>query len=797
MALTFSRRLGGAGLALMLLSPVLHAQSDTPEAPLTAPAERAYDLPAQPLRAALLRFAEQAGVDLIVGAADLDGQRSRPLKGRYSVDGALDTLLAGTGLGYRTDQQAESGRVTVRLIPAPPAQSAAHQLEDVVVSAARGHTVAGKSPRKITMISRQQIEEQMAISDDPGAVLANLIPSYSPSRQKLSNTGETFRGRTPQFLIDGVPQSNPLRNGGRASHTIDLSMVERIEVIHGASAEYGLGATGGIINFVTRRPEKPGFQQHVGVSLTSDDDFQSDGLGHKLDYRFTGQTERWDIVAAASRQERGLFYDGRDRAIGFAYPGEIQDSTSHDLFLKAGYWLDDNQNITFSANRFELEGDHDYRAVPGDLANDIPTSAEKGGAEGEPMFNKVTTTRLSYSHGNWLGNELDAQVYYQDFEGQFGALRSGSFQDPALAPVGTLLDQTRNESEKMGSQFTLKRQGLLRDHLDLATGFDVLSDETRQSLVLTDRVYVPETEYRNYAGFVQLDLRPLDRLAFSGGARYEYAKLKVDDYRTVEANNGVLVRGGDPDFDEMLYNIGATYQFTDQVQLFANYSEGFGMPDVGRVLRGIDETGQDVDNLLALKPIVTDNREVGLRFNGERTRFEVSYFESDSDYGERLTEENGVFVVNREKVEIKGVEATLDWRVTDAHELGLTYTHQEGESDTDGDGDVDTTLNGLSVAPDRVGATWNARWNDTLRSFVQVNHYRDRSFDQDDLDFDGYTLVDASLVRALPVGRVKLGVENLFDKDYVTYYSQAGRVSPDFYFTGRGRVYSLGYSVDF
>ncbi len=489
-------------------------------------------------------------MDLIVGAADLDGQRSRPLKGRYSVDGALGTLLAGTGLGYRTDQQAESGRVTVRLIPAPPAQSAAHQLEDVVVSAARGHTVAGKSPRKITMISRQQIEEQMAISDDPGAVLANLIPSYSPSRQKLSNTGETFRGRTPQFLIDGVPQSNPLRNGGRASHTIDLSMVERIEVIHGASAEYGLGATGGIINFVTRRPEKPGFQQHVGVSLTSDDDFQSDGLGHKLDYRFTGQTESWDIVAAASRQERGLFYDGRDRIVGFAYPGEIQDSTSHDLFLKAGYWLDDNQNITVSANHFELEGHHDYRAVPGDRDAGLPTTATKGGAEGDPMFNKVTTLRARYSHGNWLGNEIDAQVYHQDFEGQFGALRSGSFQDPALAPIGTLLDQTRNESEKLGSQFTLKRRGLLRDRLDLAAGFDALSDETRQSLVLTDRVYVPETEYRNYAGFLQLDLRPTERLAFSGGARHEFAKLKVGEYRTVADNGAVLVDGGDPDFEE-------------------------------------------------------------------------------------------------------------------------------------------------------------------------------------------------------------------------------------------------------
>ncbi|MCC4310228.1 TonB-dependent receptor [Alcanivorax marinus] len=792
----FSRRLGGAWLALVLIAPAVQARSPAPATPPASVAERTYDLPAQPLRTALPGFAEQAGIDLIIGDADLEGRRSPALRGRYSVRAGLDALLAGSGLDYRAEAR-DGGRLTVRLIQAPAASAAPHQLDDVVVSAARSYTVAGKSPRKITMISRQQIEEQMAISDDPGAVLANLIPSYSPSRQKLSNTGETFRGRTPQFLIDGVPQSNPLRDGGRASYTIDLSMVERIEVIHGASAEYGLGATGGIINFVTRRPEQPGFQQHVGVSLTTDDDVQSNGLGHKLDYRFTGQTERWDIVAAASRQERGLFYDGRDRIIGFAYPGEIQDSTSHDLFLKAGYWLDDNQNITVSANRFELEGNHDYRAVPGDRDAGIPTTATKGGAEGDPMFNKVTTLRASYSHGNWLGNQLDAQIYHQDFEGQFGALRSGSFQIPPTDPDNLLLDQTRNESEKLGSQFTLKRRGLFNNRLDLATGFDALSDETRQSLVLTDRVYVPETEYRNYAGFLQLDLRPTERLAFSGGARHEYAKLNVDDYRTVAANGAVRVDGGDPDFEETLYNLGLTYQVADDVQLFANYSEGFGMPDVGRVLRGIDEPGQDVDTLLALEPVVTDNREAGLRFNGERTRFEISYFESDSDYGERLSEENGVYVVNREKVEIKGVEASLDWRASDAHQLGLTYTHQKGESDTDGDGTVDTTLSGISLAPNRLGARWGARWNDGLRSLVQLNHYFDRSFDQPDLDFDGYTLVDASLVQRLPVGRLKAGVENLFDKDYVSYYSQSARADNDFYFTGRGRVYTLGYEVDF
>lgn len=60
----------------------------------------------------------------------------------------------------------------------------------------------------------------------------------------MSGSGETFRGRAPLVLIDGIPQSNPLRPTYREMHTIDYSMVERIEVIHGANATNGMGATG-------------------------------------------------------------------------------------------------------------------------------------------------------------------------------------------------------------------------------------------------------------------------------------------------------------------------------------------------------------------------------------------------------------------------------------------------------------------------------------------------------------------------------------------------------------------------
>ena len=49
----------------------------------------------------------------------------------------------------------------------------------------------------------------------------------------------------------------------------------------------------------------------------------------------------------------------------------------------------------------------------------------------------------------------------------------------------------------------------------------------------------------------------------------------------------------------------------------------------------------------------------------------------------------------------------------------------------------------------------------------------------------------------LPTGRVSVGIENLTDEDYITYYSQAARISDEYYFTGRGRTFTLGYQLDF
>ena len=142
------------------------------------------------------------------------------------------------------------------------------KLDELTITSTRSDTFLKDSPQVVTVITQEDIQQQMEFTSDTSQVLSSLLPSFSPSRQKLSSAGETFRGRSPLFLIDGVPQSNPLRDSQRDGHTIDLSMVERIEVINGASAIHGLGATGGIINFITKRPTANTLKQRMSVSTT-------------------------------------------------------------------------------------------------------------------------------------------------------------------------------------------------------------------------------------------------------------------------------------------------------------------------------------------------------------------------------------------------------------------------------------------------------------------------------------------------------------------------------------------------
>ena len=190
------------------------------------------------------------------------------------------------------------------------------EMETMVVTATRYTQTPDKIAGAVTVIDAEDIEEQSIISDDLTSILATLVPGITPSRQKMSNQGENLRGRQALIMIDGVPQVNPLRNGNRYGYTIDPSMVERIEVVNGASAVQGMGATGGIINYITKGA-KPGddWKQTVGTRVTSS--FDNDSTGGKVFYNVSKYDDEFDLFFGGSWDQQGLYYDGNGNSDGY------------------------------------------------------------------------------------------------------------------------------------------------------------------------------------------------------------------------------------------------------------------------------------------------------------------------------------------------------------------------------------------------------------------------------------------------------------------------------------------------
>ncbi|MBP2171434.1 iron complex outermembrane receptor protein [Erwinia toletana] len=670
---------------------------------------------------------------------------------------------------------------------------------EMVVSASRTATEKKDSPQVVTIISKEQIEQQRQLTSDTSQILSNLLPAFSPSRQKMSGSGETFRGRIPLVLVDGIPQSNPLRPTGREMHTIDASMIERIEVIHGANASNGIGASGGVINLITRRPAPGSFNQHFSVEATTPtSQLNSETMSYKTTYAVDGREEYLDYMFAVSYEDQGLLLDGNNQPVGVDNTqGDLMDSRAYDILGKVGYWLDDDQRIQLSVNRYQLKGKNQYLSVTGDREQGIPTGSVKGTPPGDAPFNSVWTTGITYDNYNLAGMKLNALAFYQQYEALFGSTISGSFQDPTIAPVGTLYDQSRAVTSKYGTKMSLTKDDLWDDYLKVTLGFDTLFDSSKQDLWGTHRTYVPEVKYTDLSPFMQLEVAPLASVKLFGGVRYEYARLDIDSYQTIASANSVTVGGGKPSFDKTLYNVGAVWTPVEQLSLFANYSQGFTMPDVGRVLRGINTPGMSVDSFLNLQPIVTNNTEVGFRFQQQPFDLEVSYYKSTSKLGSRVDRVGDMYVTRREKTEIDGIETAVGYAVTENQKLKLGYSHMRGRYDSDDDGSLDAKMDGLNVSPDRIIASWSANWTPEWSTFIQGNWALSRSFDEEDKEFSGYALIDAAVGYKLPRGRLNLAVSNLLDKQYITYYSQSALVEPDRYFAGRGRTLTLGYNVDF
>jgi iron complex outermembrane receptor protein len=682
---------------------------------------------------------------------------------------------------------------------------------EVTVTATRSVESIAAIPGAVTVIEREQVQNQADLSNNLGDALGKLVPGLALGSQSNSSYGQTLRGRNAQILIDGVPQSTT-RNITRDLTTIDPSAIERVEVIRGTTAIYGEGATGGIISITTKQPTdgKLSFTTDFGGDFSLS--HPRDSFGGYIRQTVTGKRGAFDFLVNASFDRTGGFFDAEGDRIPPDPHGQggLADTNIFNFLGKIGFDLTEKQRLQFTANRYYGVQLTDYasdpavnskpalsvkaRAIPGLVLDDNQAS-------GNTLFN------LDYSNSDLFGSRLQTQIYHRDYRSSFFP-----FDGRAFPVFGRTIYQSRLEQKKSGGRLAVETNLPRWTGLTAVYGVDYVKERTSQPVgimdpvafdqsgglvwrKLRDSIFVPLIKQQNTGVFGQFEWRKYDKFILRGGLRHERINVKIDDFTTIAGN---FIRGGKLDYADTLFNFGGVFYATDVFSVFANFGQGFSVPDIGLVLRG-SPAGATV-NTLPFAAQKVDTYETGVRASWTRAQSSLSLFYNTSDLGASSGGFNQPVIRAPEKV--YGLEAVLDAQPTDKFRTGGTLTWFEGESDPNLDG-IYTFLNSYRIPPVKVTAYVEHNTLSNWFNRLQVTYSGERNRFGNNTGFglrpvEDYATVDYLGSIRLPRGTLKFGVENLLNKQYFTRESQLLRTGTNSsYAAAQGAVLSFGYSISY
>lgn len=757
--------------------------------------------------------------------------------GRYSIAAlpAGEYAVRVEALGFRAAEQRHRIDAGAEVMLDFTLASAPVQLDPLqVVSVTRTSVPLAAIPGAITVVTREQIETQTKITPRIGPMLAQLVPGLGAATENLSNFGQNVRGRALLVLIDGVPQSTS-RNVSRDFVNIDPAMVERVEVIRGATSIYGNGATGGVINIITRRgaPGRIRYSTEVSsdVSLSRPG---AEGLGPRISQTISGTRGAVDFVASAAASRTGALFDAEGDRIPPDPTGQggFAETDGYDLFGKIGYTFGP-QRLQLTANHFRSRQDTDHAS---DFSiNALPPYQQKSPAlpglelqRGQGTINSLLN--LEYRHTALLGSQVRAQAYARDYETVFrpfddrryrtvrDTLSDGTAR-ARRAYTGGYVMQTYVNSSKRGGRLEIESPLARRLEASLLWGADYTGETTSQPVEIYDStafvrsrgrvfqrtggaVFVPPLELRTLGLFAQLAVAPVERVLVRAGVRHERASVGLDDFTAL---NGVEVTGGELRSRPVLFNAGAVVTLTDAVNVFANYTQGFSLADIGLVVR--QPRAEFTLGSRDAKPQRVDQYEGGVRGAWGPVQTSVTVFRNESALG---TSVGPNLQVVRAPERVRGVEATLDVQPVNRMSLGGTLSWAEGEY-AQGD-TLWRPLNTFRIQPLKLTGYLEhqtfSRWKNRLQ--VLRSGSRDRAYDEaverganaTNPGFGlrpvrSYTVVDLlSELQAGP-GTLNIGVRNLLNEQYFPVVSQLMPVGNVSYSAAPGATLSVGYSIQY
>ena len=482
-------------------------------------------------------------------------------------------------------------------------------LEEIIITSNRRVETLDEVPSSVSVLSSRQIET-LSLTSNSVSDIMNEVPGLALSTSQTSNTGQTLRGRNMLVLIDGIPQSTPLRNGNRDINTIDPNVIERIEVIKGATAIYGNGADGGIINYITKKPlSYKGFESTTelssGISLVDPDH----SLSSKLSQTFSGKTGKLGYVANGSFKQTGVFRDAKGEIVSPSYG--LGETDQYNLFGKLNYQINPDHSLEFMYNYFSSNQDTEYINQPGvyGIRPAIGVIGEDPGVDQGNRYNH--NGQFTYNAYNLIRNtDFNLNLYFQDFQTIYAF--SPFFYNEETGYTG---GQSMIESDKKGARVNFKTPYSIGREFsgDILYGVDILNDVTSQYLV-DGRLWVPEVAMSNFAPYAQLKSLYKD-FVLKAGIRLENINIDIPDYTTIYIvpNGGtpqgnVAVEGGELKYNATTFNAGLRYNRWEQFKPFVSFSQSFSIADLGRTLRSATES---TIGTISSEAVIASNYEAG------------------------------------------------------------------------------------------------------------------------------------------------------------------------------------------
>ncbi|MFV0301333.1 MAG: TonB-dependent receptor [Paracoccus sp. (in: a-proteobacteria)] len=687
-------------------------------------------------------------------------------------------------------------------------------LDEITLNASRTGSTVEDYPGSAQVIEGDEIAARLESGEPLDRILGRMVPGLAPSNGTIGGASQTLRGRSVQILIDGAPRTSELRGFTRELSMIDPASIERIEVIKGSTARFGNGATGGMINIVTKTP---GDGERTSLSFGVSSGMKDNSLGTELSFSHERRLNDLGLRLELSRRSMNDLFDGDGDQIPSDPVVGQGNADNYDSYAGAVVldWRSGSNEVTARIGAYHFNQDIEHFT---DYSTD-PVSVDDEDYTGRDVKDIGRYFNLTWRNADLAMGETELQLYGSDTTRRAAFVPAG-IANPLYYPISPLDPrqdpnaQSELSTKTIGARFTvLTPLDGWREGAQISWGFDASYDDVSQTDMSGRDLIAPMTQ-KSLAGFAQLDV-PVGQVDFSAGVRAEKFWLDVDDFTRPDAVQltptglyllpAVDVTGGDFDYDAVVGNIGATWHATPKLDLFANISQGFSVPDVGSFTRRALPAnplapGQTV-SFASLRPKsqIVNTAELGLRYSGDRLQATASAFLSTSKKGTVF--DSATNSVTQQKERVWGGEAIVSYAASDALMLGGALGWQEGNYDADGDGSRESWLpNNRIPTPFTATLTADYQFQNDLRLKGEIAYAagRDKA-GQPELD----KMITVNMYGSYPLGRgaVNFGVTNLFDREQDNITASSVRENPltadAIRVADEGRRIYLGYEVSF